>query len=126
MHEVIAWFYIIISCILQLLHGFTSAFVAHICSCHVTLLCALSAYKPYNSSFCFFVHMHLIYACNIHSLLHVYAGQSVLGTLRLRKPWIYTFYGATIRGLIAQSLDPPTKCAECGYRTIHGLDTTER
>ena len=30
MHDVIAWFHIIISCILQLLHGFTSAFVAHI------------------------------------------------------------------------------------------------
>ena len=23
-----------------------------------------------------------------------------------------------------QSLDPATKCVECGYRTIHGLDTT--
>ena len=33
----------------------------------MTLLCALSAYKPYNFFFCFFVHMHLIYACNIHS-----------------------------------------------------------
>ncbi len=30
MHDVIACFHIIISCILQLLHGFTSAFVAHI------------------------------------------------------------------------------------------------
>ena len=76
MHDVIAWFYIIISCILQLLHGFTSAFVAYImfmsrdpfvCAEHLQtlhfLLLFLCSHAPYNTLVIF-----------IHSLWHIYAG----------------------------------------------------
>ena len=66
------WFHFIISCILWLLHGFTSFTLA----CVMLMSCEPSVYstpfKTLTNLICSFICTHLINACSIHSLSCVY------------------------------------------------------